>query len=257
MCKMKIYTFALQKGGTGKTSVSVSVAVELANAGKKVLLVDADPQGNATTWIYSNQFNNELAGVLLDTCTIQDAIKQTSVNNLYILPTAGINGKLKEYADNTAGGKLAKIKNILRGVSTDFDYCIIDTSPSFGNFEQSIFYATNEIITVLQLDNFSKDGIQIFINRLQSFIKDLDPDAQKPVFNKIVLNAKNESYKLQSEYFEQFKGLISNGFNIYTMPQDQAFKTAQASYKTVQEVTKKPDTIQSIKDIASDILGGN
>jgi len=252
---MKTITFALQKGGTGKTSISVSVAVELANAGKKILLVDADPQGNATTWIYNQQFNNELAGVLLDACTIQDAIKQTSVNNLYILPTAGASGKLKEYADNNA--KLAKLKNVLRGVSADFDYCIIDTSPSFGNFEKSVYYATNEIVIVLQLDNFSKDGASIFIKRLnQYFNDDLDTDAPRPAFNKIILNATNKSFKLQNEYLEQFKVLMNNGFNLYTVPQDQAFKTAQATYKPLQEIAKKPDTIQSIKDIASDILGG-
>lgn len=253
---MKTITFAMQKGGTGKTSVSVSVAVELANAGKKVLLIDADPQGNATTWIFNDTINNELAGLLMDKCTLQDAINKTKINNLYIIPTAGADGALKDYADTSV--KQAKLKNLLKTLSNEYDFCIIDTSPSFGNFEKSLYRATDEIITVLQLDNFSKDGIQIFINRLTKYYNDdLDADAPRPIFNKIILNAKNESFKLQNAYFEQFKVLINNGYNLYTVPQDQAFKTAQASYVPVQDVTKKQDTLQSIKDIANDIMGVN
>lgn len=250
---MKTYSFALQKGGVGKTTVSVSVAVELAKAGNKILLIDADPQGNASTWMYGQNINYEFADVLLDKCSASEAIVPTRIPNLFILPTAGKDGSLKQYADNSAGGKLAKVKNILRSVSDRFDFCIIDTSPAFGNFEQSIFYATNEIVTVLQLDNFSKDGLHIFINRLKAFLNDLDPDAKKPSFNKIVLNSKNASFKLQNEYFEQFKVLLNNGYDLYTIPQDQAFKTAQAANLTVQDLTKKAETLESIRDIAQDL----
>lgn len=252
---MKTIAFAIQKGGTGKTSISVSIAIELASMGNKVLLVDADPQGNATTWVYSNGINKELADVLKDNCNIEKAIEKTSVENLFIIPTAGIDGELKEFSDNAAGGKLSKFKNVLKQVADNFDFCIIDTSPNFGNFEQSIFYATNEIITVLQLDEFSKDGLQIFINRLKTFLNDLDSDIQKPYFNKIIFNAKNDSFAQHNQLLEKYKALEKGGYRIYSVPQDQAFKHAQTTHKTVQEVTSKEETKKALNLIANEING--
>ena len=250
---MKTITFAIQKGGTGKTSISVSIAVELANAGNKVLLIDADPQGNATTWILNNQIYYEFCDVLKDTCEVEKSIQQTQIKNLFIIPTAGLNGGLKEYADNIAGGKLAKVKNILKSVGKEFDYCIIDTSPNFGNFEQSIFYATNEIVAVLQLDEFSKDGLQIFINRLKIFLNDLDEDTAKPSFNKIVFNSKNDSFAQHIALFQKYDGLKKNGYCIYSVPQDQAFKHAQTNNLSVQEVTSKTETKKALNLIAKEL----
>ena len=70
---MKTITFALQKGGTGKTSISVSTAVQLAENGKKVLLIDADPQGNATTWLGIDTISVELADVLMKKCSYKES----------------------------------------------------------------------------------------------------------------------------------------------------------------------------------------
>ncbi|WP_147612793.1 ParA family protein [Treponema pectinovorum] len=87
---MKTITFALQKGGTGKTSLSVSTAVQLAESGKKGLLLDADPQGNATTWLGIDEISVELADVLMKKSPAKDAIINTQVENLSIIPTASL-----------------------------------------------------------------------------------------------------------------------------------------------------------------------
>ena len=102
---MKTITFAIQKGGTGKTSVSVSIAGELALAGKKTLLVDADPQGNSTGWIFP-EIEYEFADVILGKASLNQAIKQTAVENLFILPTAGLGGSLRDFSQTATGDKI-------------------------------------------------------------------------------------------------------------------------------------------------------
>jgi chromosome partitioning protein len=251
---MKIITVALQKGGVGKTSVAVSLAVELSKKGKTIL-IDADPQGNATTWLDIQAMQYELADLLNGKCTLENCLTKTNTENLTIIPTAGLGGELKEYSENKAGGNQGKIKKTLKEIAKNFDYCVIDTSPSFGNFERSIFYATNEIVAVLQLDEFSKDGLQIFNDRLNTFINDnMDEDETKPIFNKIVFNAKDDRISQQSIILNQFMPLKEHGYNLYVIPVDQAYRKAQSAHISIQDFdgTKK-QTLETLRQLADDL----
>lgn len=251
---MKIISSMLQKGGVGKTSTAVSLAVELANMGK-VVLIDADPQGNATTWLDIQTMQFEFADLLNGKCTLEQCLVETATKNLYIIPTAGIGGELKEYSENKAGGNQGKIKKTLKDIAKNFDYCVIDTSPSFGNLERGILYATNEIVAVLQLDEFSKDGLQIFNDRLQAFINDnLEEDDPKPLFNKILFNAKDDRIAQQNIILEQFKPLEKHGFSLYVIPVDQAFRKVQSAHIPIQDFTgTKKETLTTIKQLAEDL----
>lgn len=251
---MKIITVALQKGGVGKTSVAVSLAVELSKKGRTIL-IDADPQGNATTWLDIQQMTYEFADLLNGKCTMEQCIRTTPSENLYIIPTAGIGGELKEYSENKAGGNQGKIKKTLKEIAKNFDYCVIDTSPSFGNFERGIFYATNEIIAVLQLDEFSKDGLQIFNDRLRSFLSDnLEDDEARPAFNKIVFNSKDDRIAQQTIILNQFKPLSEHGYTLYVIPVDQAYRKAQSAHISIQEFNgTKRETLETLKKLADDL----
>ena len=94
---MKSYAFALQKGGTGKTSISVSLAVELASKGKKVVYIDCDPQGNSSSWLL-NSFDHELADILYEKAQVLECVYKSDVENLYVIPTFGVGGELKAWA---------------------------------------------------------------------------------------------------------------------------------------------------------------
>ena len=96
---MKSYAFALQKGGTGKTSISVSVAVEMARRGKKVVYIDCDPQGNSSSWLL-NDFEHELADILYDRIPVLECVYQSDLENLFVIPTFGVGGSLKQFAKN-------------------------------------------------------------------------------------------------------------------------------------------------------------
>lgn len=248
---MKTITFAIQKGGTGKTSVSVSIAGELALSGKKTLLIDADPQGNSTGWIFP-EVEYEFADVIMGKATLEQTIKQTEVENLFIMPTAGLGGSLRDFSQTATGDKIYFVRNVLDEVEKlGFEYVIIDTSPSFNLLEKMCLVASNEVIAVLQLDIFSTDGLVTFADSLNTLKKNMR--LSEPVFNKLILNSKDDRLQQQSQLLSQFEE--NKNFSLYTIPVDQAFKKAQASQVLVQNLYgTKPATLESIKKIADVII---
>lgn len=248
---MKTVTFAIQKGGTGKTSVSVSVAGDLALAGKKTLIIDADPQGNSSGWIFP-EIEYEFADVLLGECSLENAIQKTHVDNLYILPTAGIGGSLRKFSQTATGDKIFAVRNILDEVEKyGFEYVVIDTSPAFNLLEKMCLVASDEVAAVLQLDIFSTDGLVTFASSLNQLKKDMR--IQNPVFNKLILNSKDDRLQQQQQLLEQFEG--NQNFTLYMLPVDQAFKKAQGSQALIQELYgTKPATLTAINKISKAIM---
>ena len=250
---MKTVTFAIQKGGTGKTSVSVSVAGELALSGEKTLLIDADPQGNASGWIYP-EIDYELADVLMGTVPIEKAASKTHIENLSILPTAGIGGALRDFSQTATGDKIFYVRNILDDAEKmGFSYAIIDTSPAFNLLEKMCLVASDEVVAVLQLDIFSTDGLVTFSDSLSKLKKNMR--SKTPVFNKLVLNSKDGRLQQQGQLLSQFAE--NRNFTLFTLPVDQAFKKAQASQVTVLELYGTKDaTLDTIKKITAAIKVG-
>jgi len=249
---MKTLIFALQKGGTGKTSVSVSVAVELAKK-YKVIFIDADPQGNSSSWIGTNQINHELADVLNEEAQLGDCIYPTEIQNLFLIPTAGIDGGLRRYQESKAISKPFAIADLTEELSKIFDFCIIDTSPAFGGIEKACFAAADEVVPVLQLNQFSVDGLQIFTTNLSNAKKDLHL-RDKPVIKNIILNARDERIAQQTDNLKIFQSMQNESVQLFILPTDQAYSKAQKIGKPTQTIAStKPETLKVLEEIATKI----
>lgn len=254
---MKVITFALQKGGVGKTSISVSVAVALAQKGYRTLLIDSDPQGNATTWLDINEMQRELADVLIKerNCPIKEAILSTKVENLSIVPTASLGSDLRLYSKTYATQQPFVIRHLVREVKNDFDYLVIDTSPSFGPLEESCLLASDEAITVLNIDEFSTDGLITFYQNIESLRERYD--TEKPLMNKIVLNGRDLRLSQQNDYLAKMQTTAEQSkMNLYIVPVDQSFKKAQSIHFPIQFLTEtKKETLSVISQLTNDICG--
>jgi len=254
---MKTITMALQKGGVGKTSTSVALATELAKHGK-TLLIDADPQGNATTWIAGNNLQYELADVLNGKQETKNVLQTTCIKDLYIIPTAGLGGDLREYQKSKASGAPYAIYDMLETIKDYFEYCVIDTSPNFDPLNESVFMASDEILTVLQFNEFSKDGFKIFTTNLADARKRLHIPNDKALLNKIVLNAKDDRIKQQQDVMATLQELENGGYKLFVIPVDQAFNKAQGLHTSIHELAgTKKETLQEIENIAKAVINGN
>lgn len=250
---MKTTTFALQKGGVGKTSISVSVAVSLAET-SRVLFIDADPQGNATTWLDINEMSLELADVLMKKCSPKEAILQTKVDNLSIIPTASLGSDLRLYSKTQATQQPFIFRHIFRELRTEYDYIIIDTSPAFGALEESCLLASDEAITVLNIDEFSTDGLITFHQNIESLRERYD--TEKPKMNKIVLNGRDLRLAQQNEYIEKLQ--TETNMNLYIIPVDQTFKRGQSVHYPIQSLSEtKKETLSVINSLAQAIKNGD
>lgn len=245
---MRSYAFALQKGGTGKSSIAVTIATELANMGYRTVLLDCDPQGNSSSWLL-NEFEHELADALYRKCDILECVYESDIENLCVVPTFSIGGELRHYAKNENFPFKFK-KDLIPVLAQHFDFCIFDTSPAFDEFEKSVFIGCDEVVPVLRLDEFSKDGLQIFIKNLSGVE---DQYGVKPEFSRIVLNQQDRRLKNEAAYLEAFEAMNSdNKFKFFVVPKDPAFSKAQTLHDVIQnkEFSAKKETLEAISNLA-------
>lgn len=169
----KIISIVNQKGGVGKTTTSINLAASLGKMGKKTLLIDLDPQGNATTGlgVEKGDLKNTVYEVLIGRCDIKDAIVKTKFSNLFVLPAniylAGIDIEFihLEY-DNAEFKKNEQLKNAIKPIENIYDYIIIDCPPSLGLNTMNALVASNSVIIPVQCEFYALEGVRQLLSTI-------------------------------------------------------------------------------------------
>ncbi len=178
----KIISLVNQKGGVGKTTTSINLAAALGKEGKKVLLIDLDPQRNATTGLgYSNgDYDHDIYEVMTGKCNIKDAILKTKFKNLSVLPsTINLAGVDVEFVKNMLGDKEFKqndqLKIAIKEVKDKYDYIIIDCQPALGIATMNALVASNSVIIPVQCEFFALEGITQLLNSIIMVQSSMNP----------------------------------------------------------------------------------
>ena len=171
----RIIAIANQKGGVGKTTTSVNLSACLAYLGKKVLLVDIDPQGNASSGVGINkgEINQCIYDVLIDDVSVKDTILETKVENLHIVPaTISLAGAEIELVSTIS--REVRLKKALQEVKDQYDYIIIDCPPSLGLLTINSLTASDAIIIPVQCEFYALEGLSQLLSTVRLVQKHLN-----------------------------------------------------------------------------------
>lgn len=173
----KIIAVANQKGGVGKTTTAVNLSACLAYIGKRVLMVDIDPQGNATSGIgvEKGDVNECVYDVLVEDADPKEVILQTNVENLFVLPsTIQLSGAEIELVPTIS--REVRLKRALATVSESYDYIIIDCPPSLGLLTINALTAADSVLIPVQCEYYALEGLSQLLNTVRLVQKHLNTD---------------------------------------------------------------------------------
>jgi chromosome partitioning protein len=155
-----VFAVANQKGGVGKTTTTISLGAALAQMGHRVLIVDLDPQGNATTGVGvdGRKFDRSMYDVLLNDVPLIDVVEPTGFANLFIAP-ATLDLAAVEQELTAVISRELRLKKSLESVDGDFEYVFIDCPPSLGLITINAFAAATEIMVPVQCEFYALEGL--------------------------------------------------------------------------------------------------
>jgi chromosome partitioning protein len=172
----RILAIANQKGGVGKTTTAVNLGAALAELGYRVLVIDLDPQGNATTGLGVNPRNLEMSvyDVIMHDSPLEDCIEPTSLRNLFVVPaTIDLAGAEIELVP--AFSRELKLRRALEAVHDDFDFCLIDCPPSLGLITVNGLAAATEVVVPIQCEYYALEGLGQLLRNVSMVQGNLNP----------------------------------------------------------------------------------
>jgi len=195
---------ANQKGGVGKTTTTVNLGASLAELGHRVLVVDLDPQGNATTGLGINPRNLDASvyDVILHDAPVEDVIEPTSVRNLFVVPaTIDLAGAEIELVP--AFSRELRLRRSLEPIRQDFDFILIDCPPSLGLLTVNGLAAASEVLVPIQCEYYALEGLGQLLKNVSLVKSNLNTDLE---VSTIVLTMYDARTKLAEQVVEEVRG---------------------------------------------------
>jgi len=258
----EVITIANQKGGVGKTTTAVNLAAALAQNGKKVLLIDADPQTNATTSLgfNRNDYEYNIYHVLIDIKKMSDVILKSKFKNLDLVPAnIGLVGVEKEFYDPKKENRELLLKKAIKPIKKNYDYILIDSPPALGPITINSLGAADSVIIPIQCEYFALEGLAQLLNTINLLKKSINPKLTIKGFLPTMFSSQNNlSKQVLEDLSHHFKNnlFLDKEKEFIIVPRNVKIAESPSYGKPVTEYAHKSKGAIAYNTLAKCILKG-
>lgn len=249
----KIISICNQKGGTGKTTTAVNLSYSLAQYGKKILLIDTDPQGNATSGVGINksEIQKSVYDILLDKNAPQDVILPEVYKNLDLIP-CNINLTGAEIELVGALSRETRLRKALAKVRDNYDFIFIDSPPSLGLLTLNSFVASDSIIVPIQCEFYALEGVSQLLNTINLIREGLNPGLQ---IEGVLLTMADFRTNLTSEVIKEIKSYFKDKVYQSIIPRNIKLSEAPSFGKPIMLYDSASIGSKKYDEFAREFLG--
>jgi len=250
----RVMAVANQKGGVGKTTTSVNLGAALAELGFRVLVIDLDPQGNATTGLGIDARNFELSmyDVLMRDSSLEDCVEPTSMKNLFVAPaTIALAGAEIELVP--AFSRELKLKRAIESVIDDFDYVLIDCPPSLGLITVNALAAADEVLVPIQCEYYALEGLSQLMRNVHLVASNLNPRLD---ISTIVLTMYDARTKLSDQVATEVREHFGNKVCRIVIPRTVRLSEAPSFGQPITAFDPASRGAIAYRELAKEVSGG-
>ncbi|OPY55455.1 MAG: tyrosine kinase [Methanosaeta sp. PtaU1.Bin112] len=218
---MEVVAIANQKGGCGKTTTAVNLSACLAAKGKKVLLIDLDPQGSATTHLAISSFEDTMYEAMIEDLNLSQLIKTTEINGLDIIPADKRLGRAEMEIASKSIARERILKPKIRILDT-YDLIIIDTPPNLGFLTINAMVASDTVLVPIQTEFFAIQGLSMILDLAKAISEGLGQDLKL----RYLLTMYDARTKMGKEVITRVRGLL--GEDVFDVVIPRSIKLAEA-----------------------------
>lgn len=251
----KMISIGNQKGGVGKTTTAVNLAAALASLGKKVLIIDSDSQGNATSGlgIQRGDVHLSLYEVLVDREPMEEAILATDRDNLFIVPST-IQLAAAELELVGVKNREARLREAVDPIRKAYDYILVDCPPSLGQLSINAFTASNTILIPVQAEYYALEGLTQLLNTIRLVQKTYNPDFR---IEGVLITMLDARTNLGFEVVEEVRKYFQEKVYETMIPRNIRLSEAPSYGQSVIDYDPKSRGAEKYMDLAKEVIAND